>query len=86
LFGEKTSVAAPTFYALSKNDQTISPDLERFLATRMQATTVELDAVHLSLVSHSKQVADLILTAAGQKKLGKSGPFFLKLPDPWQVN
>jgi pimeloyl-ACP methyl ester carboxylesterase len=72
LFGEKTSVAAwhtkPTFYAVSKQDQTISPELERFLAKRMQATTVELDAGHLSLVSHSKQVADLILTAAGQKR------------------
>ena len=71
LFGDRTTVAAwhskPTFYAVSKNDQTISPDLERFLATRMKATTVELDAGHLSLVSHSKQVADLILAAAGQK-------------------
>src|SRR3954454_15049499 len=68
LFGERTTVAAwhskPTFYAVSKNDQTISPDLERFLATRMKATTVELDAGHLSLVSNSKQVADLILAAA----------------------
>ena len=71
LFGDRTTVAAwhskPTFYAVSKNDQTISPDLERFLATRMKATTVELDAGHLSLVSHSKEVADLILAAAGQK-------------------
>ena len=72
LFGDRTTVAAwhskPTFYAVSKNDQTISPDLERFLATRMKATTVELDAGHLSLVSHPKQVADLILAAAGRKK------------------
>jgi len=80
LFGERTTVAAwhskPAFYAVSKNDQTISPDLERFLATRMKATTVELDAGHLSLVSNSKQVADLILAAAGQKKYGKLGPSF----------
>jgi pimeloyl-ACP methyl ester carboxylesterase len=72
LFGDRTTVAAwhskPAFYAVSKNDQTISPDLERFLAARMKATTVELDAGHLSLVSHPKQVADLILAAAGQKK------------------
>jgi hypothetical protein len=34
----------------------------------MKATTVELDAGHLSLVSHSKEVADLILAAAGRKK------------------
>jgi pimeloyl-ACP methyl ester carboxylesterase len=68
LFGGRTSVAAwrdkPSWYAVSKLDQTISPDLERFLARRMNATTVELDAGHLSLVSHAKQVADLILAAA----------------------
>jgi len=34
----------------------------------MNATTVELDAGHLSLVSHPKEVADLILQAAGYGK------------------
>jgi pimeloyl-ACP methyl ester carboxylesterase len=70
LFAGKTTAAAwhtkPSFYAVSKEDMTISPDLERFLAKRMNATTVELDAGHLSLVSKSKEVADLILAAAGQ--------------------
>jgi pimeloyl-ACP methyl ester carboxylesterase len=72
LFGGRTTVAAwrskPSWYAVSKQDQTINPDLERFLAKRMNATTVELDAGHLSLVSHPKEVADLILAAAGRKK------------------
>jgi pimeloyl-ACP methyl ester carboxylesterase len=58
----------PTWYAVSKLDQTISPDLERFLATRMKATTVELEAGHLSLVSHAQDIADLILAAAGRRK------------------
>jgi pimeloyl-ACP methyl ester carboxylesterase len=70
IFAGRTTVAAwhskPTWYAVSKNDQTINPDLERFLAKRMNATTVELDAGHLSLVSHPKDVANLILAAAGQ--------------------
>jgi pimeloyl-ACP methyl ester carboxylesterase len=70
LFNGRTTAAAwrskPSWYAVSKQDQTISPDLERFLARRMKATTVELDAGHLSLVSHSRQVADLILAAAGR--------------------
>jgi len=57
--------AKPSWYAVSKNDYTINPDLERFLAKRMNATTVELDAGHLSLVSHPKEVAKLILQAAG---------------------
>ena len=72
LFGNRTSVAAwhskPSFYAVSKDDQTISPELERFLAERMKATTIELDAGHLSLVSHPRQIADLILAAAGRKR------------------
>ena len=69
IFTGRTTVAAwrskPSWYAVSKLDGTINPDLERFLAKRMNATTVELDAGHLSLVSHPKEVADLILAAAG---------------------
>jgi pimeloyl-ACP methyl ester carboxylesterase len=72
LFGGRTTQAAwrsrPSWYAVSKLDQTINPDLERFLAKRMNATTVELEAGHLSLVSHPKAIADLILAAAGRKK------------------
>jgi pimeloyl-ACP methyl ester carboxylesterase len=70
IFGNRTTAAAwhdkPSFYAVSKQDKTIDPDFERFLAKRMNATTIELDAGHLSLVSHPKEVADLILKAAGQ--------------------
>ena len=72
LFGGRTTMAAwrskPSWYAVSKLDQTISPDLERFLAARMKATTVELEAGHLSLVSHPQEIADLILAAAGRGK------------------
>jgi pimeloyl-ACP methyl ester carboxylesterase len=72
LFGARTTVAAwrskPSWYAVSKLDQTISPDLERFLAARMNATTVELEAGHLSLVSRPQEIADLILAAAGRGK------------------
>ena len=32
----------------------------------MNATTVELDASHVSLISQPRAVADLILAAAGQ--------------------
>ncbi len=72
LFGERTTAAAwhskPSWYAVSKLDQTINPDLERFLAKRMNATTVEVEAGHLSLVSRPKEIADLILAAAGRQK------------------
>jgi pimeloyl-ACP methyl ester carboxylesterase len=66
----KTTVAAwrskPAWYAVSKQDRTINPDLERFMAARMKATTIELDAGHLSLVSHAPEVTTLILQAAGR--------------------
>jgi pimeloyl-ACP methyl ester carboxylesterase len=65
----RTTVAAwrlkPSWYAVSKQDRTIDPDLERFMATRMKATTIEIDAGHLSLVSHPEPVTKLILAAAG---------------------
>jgi pimeloyl-ACP methyl ester carboxylesterase len=71
LFAERTTAAAwhskPSWYAVSKLDQTINPDLERYLAKRLNATTVELEAGHLSLVSHPKEIADLILGAAGRR-------------------
>jgi pimeloyl-ACP methyl ester carboxylesterase len=72
LLAGRTTTAAwrskPSWYAVSKLDQTINPDLERFLAKRMNATMVELEAGHLSLVSHPREIADLILAAAGRKK------------------
>jgi pimeloyl-ACP methyl ester carboxylesterase len=70
LFGDRTTAAAwhdkPTFYAVSTRDMTIAPELERFLAQRMHATTVEVNAGHLSMVSEPQAIADLILKAAGR--------------------
>jgi pimeloyl-ACP methyl ester carboxylesterase len=55
----------PTFYQVSTEDRTINPELERFLAKRMNATTIELESSHLSLISHPREIADLILRASG---------------------
>jgi len=63
-----TTVAAwrqkPTFYAVSRDDRTINPDLQRFMAKRMNAQTIELPASHVSLLSRPNDVAALILSAA----------------------
>jgi pimeloyl-ACP methyl ester carboxylesterase len=56
----------PSFYAVSTEDRTINPDLERFMAKRMGATTIEVKASHLSLISHPQEITDLILQAAGR--------------------
>ena len=56
----------PSFYAVSAEDRTINPDLERFMAKRMGAITIEVKASHLSLISHPQEIAGLILQAAGR--------------------
>lgn len=64
----KTSHAAwrskPSFYAVSTEDRTINPDLERFMAKRMGAKTIELTSSHLSLISHPDEIAGLIVEAS----------------------
>ncbi|NKK76352.1 alpha/beta fold hydrolase [Rhizobium leguminosarum] len=66
----KTTQAAwrskPSWYAVSTEDRTINPDLERFMAKRMGAKTIEVKASHLSLISHPDEIARLIIEAAGQ--------------------
>jgi pimeloyl-ACP methyl ester carboxylesterase len=66
----KTTHAAwrskPSYYAVSTDDRTIDPDLERFMAKRMGAKTIEVKASHLSLISHPDEITRLILEAAGQ--------------------
>jgi pimeloyl-ACP methyl ester carboxylesterase len=65
----KTTHAAwrskPSWYAVSTEDRTINPDLERFMAKRMGAKTIEVKASHVSLISQPETIADLILEAAG---------------------
>jgi len=72
LLAGKTTHAAwrtkPSFYAVSTEDRTIDPDLQRFMAKRMGAKTVEVKAGHLSLLSQPDTITDLILEAAGQTK------------------
>lgn len=57
----------PSFYAVSTQDRTINPDLQRFMAKRMGATTIEVESSHLSLISHPQEIADLILRAAAPR-------------------
>jgi pimeloyl-ACP methyl ester carboxylesterase len=67
LTGKTTNAAwrsKPSYYAVSTEDRTINPDLERFMATRMGARTVEVKASHLSLISRPGEISELILQAA----------------------
>ncbi|MDR7114352.1 alpha/beta hydrolase [Caulobacter sp. BE254] len=56
----------PSFYAVSTEDRTINPDLQRYMASRMGARTVEIPSSHVSLISHPREVSALILDATGR--------------------
>jgi pimeloyl-ACP methyl ester carboxylesterase len=55
-----------SFYAVSTEDRTINPDLQRFMAKRMGAKTIDVKASHLSLISQPGAIGQLILEAAGR--------------------
>ncbi|MBB3964208.1 pimeloyl-ACP methyl ester carboxylesterase [Rhizobium metallidurans] len=69
LLAGKTTQAAwrskPSWYAVSTEDRTINPDLERFMAKRMSARTIELKSSHLSMISHPDEITRMIVEAAG---------------------
>ena len=49
---------------MGKNDRTVHPDLERFVAKRMGATTYEVDSSHVPMLSKPDVVLDVIRAAA----------------------
>jgi pimeloyl-ACP methyl ester carboxylesterase len=68
LFDQKMAGTAwkskPSWYIVAKNDQTVQPELERFCAKRMNATTYEADSSHVPMLSKPNLVIDVIRTAA----------------------
>jgi pimeloyl-ACP methyl ester carboxylesterase len=54
----------PTWYIVANGDRTVHPELERFVAERMGATTYDVDSSHVPMLSHPELVLDVIRTAA----------------------
>ena len=54
----------PTWYIVANSDRTVQPDLQRFLAKRMGATTHAVDSSHVAMLSHPGVVIDAIRAAA----------------------
>jgi pimeloyl-ACP methyl ester carboxylesterase len=57
--------SVPSWYLVASDDQAIPPDVERLFAQRMGATVVEVPSSHLAMVSHPKDVVELIQSALG---------------------
>jgi pimeloyl-ACP methyl ester carboxylesterase len=54
----------PSWFIVAKNDHTVHPDLQRFLAKRMGATIVETESSHVPMLSKPNVVLDVIRKAA----------------------
>jgi pimeloyl-ACP methyl ester carboxylesterase len=55
----------PSWYIVTNNDRTVHPQLQRFAADRMGATTRDVDSSHVPMLSHPELVLDVIRMAAG---------------------
>jgi pimeloyl-ACP methyl ester carboxylesterase len=68
IFGQSVPAAAwktiPSWYMVAQQDRSLSPELERFYAKRMNARTTEIKSSHLPFISHPQAVAKLIGEAA----------------------
>jgi pimeloyl-ACP methyl ester carboxylesterase len=50
----------PSWYIVGKKDRTVHPELERFFAKRMGATTYELESSRVPMLSQPERVLDVI--------------------------
>jgi pimeloyl-ACP methyl ester carboxylesterase len=68
LFNQKIEGTAwrskPSWYIVARNDRTVHPDLQRFVAERMRAKTYEVESSHVPMLSNPKLVMDVIREAA----------------------
>src|ERR1700677_2583323 len=55
----------PSWYIVANNDMAVNPELERFCAKRMHATTYDIDSSHVPMLSHPDFVIDVIRDAVG---------------------
>ncbi len=71
-FGANITSAAwktkPSWFVIASHDRAIPPELEKAEAARMKATSITIPSSHVAMLSHPKEVADLIEQASA--KLG----------------
>jgi pimeloyl-ACP methyl ester carboxylesterase len=53
----------PSWYIVATEDHTVQPELHRFVAKRMGATTAELRTSHVPMLSQPHAVLDVIRNA-----------------------
>jgi pimeloyl-ACP methyl ester carboxylesterase len=70
VFGATITTAAwktkPSWCVIASNDRAVSPELEKAEAAAMKATSITVFSSHVPMLSHPKEVADLIEQAAAK--------------------
>jgi pimeloyl-ACP methyl ester carboxylesterase len=61
----------PSWYIVAKHDGVINPDLERFKAKLINATTIEIESGHVPMVTEPKKVTNFIIEAASSVPVEK---------------
>jgi len=54
----------PSWFIVATQDKVINPDLERYKAKLIKATTIELTSSHVPMISQPDKVTDFIIAAA----------------------
>src|SRR5262245_43364955 len=72
IFDAKPTTAAwrskPSWYIVASNDRMIAPEQQRSMAKQMNATTVEVPASHVPMLSQPEKVVKVIEDAAAGRK------------------
>jgi pimeloyl-ACP methyl ester carboxylesterase len=70
VFGATITTAAwktkPSWCVIASSDRAVSPELEKAEAAAMKATSITVPSSHVPMLSHPKEVADLIEQAAAK--------------------
>lgn len=84
LFDEPVPGAAwkskPTYYIVGAENRTVQPELQRFLAKRMNAKITELQSSHVPMLSQPQRVYEVIRDAA--KSVEQSATLQQQQPSP----
>jgi pimeloyl-ACP methyl ester carboxylesterase len=76
VFGATITIAAwktkPSWSVIASNDRAVPPELEKAEAAAMKASSITVPSSHVPMLSHPKEVADLIEQAAA--KAGSQWP------------
>ena len=75
VFGATVTKAAwkskPSWALIADNDRAIPPELERDEAASIKATSITLSSNHLAMLSHPREVAELIEASSGKSEIAQ---------------